>query len=84
MRSVGESAPRLGQSRLQTAAALAAVVIALAGCGEDRRRADGPALNAGGVQLPPDAEDPTARNARLGYGPWKAAPEAEGTREPTH
>ena len=33
--------------------------------------------------LTADAQDPSERDAELGYGRWKAKPEAEGTSAPT-
>ena len=87
MRSVGESAGINPPVRPVIAAMLlvaAGAMLSTAGCGSTPERAEAPALSAGGVALPPDAEDPSARAKRLGYGPWKAAPEPEGTREQTH
>jgi len=33
--------------------------------------------------LTADAQDPSERDAEMGYGRWKAKPEAEGTSSPT-
>ncbi len=59
-----------------------------AGCGL-QRRVDVP--NASGADeslearfgLTDDAQDPSQRDAELGYGRWKAKPEPKGTASPT-
>ena len=62
---------------------------ALTGCGLQQRRVDVP--NASGADeslegrfgLTDDAQDPSKRDAEMGYGRWKAKPESKGTATPT-
>ncbi len=64
-------------------------VLAISGCDMQQRRVD--IKQASGVDdsiderfgLTPDAQDPSKRDAELGYGRWKQKPETEGTAAPT-
>ncbi len=66
----------------------ASFIALLSGCGL-QRRVDVP--NASGADeslearfgLTDDAQDPSQRDAELGYGRWKAKPEPKGTASPT-
>jgi len=65
------------------------VLTMLTGCELQQRRVDVP--NASGADesleerfgLTDDAQDPSERDAEMGYGRWKAKPEPEGTAPPT-
>ncbi len=60
----------------------------LPGCGL-QRRVDVPTASGADESLEErfgltdDAQDPSQRDAELGYGRWKAKPEPEGTASPT-
>lgn len=66
------------------------VLMSLSACGELlQRRVDvdqpsgaDPALDSK-FGLTADAQDPSERDKELGYGRWKAKPEAAGTDSPT-
>lgn len=65
------------------------VLVLVGGCELQQRRVD--VKQASGADgsiddrfgLTADAQDPTERDKELGYGKWKAKPEAEGTSDPT-
>lgn len=61
----------------------------LTACDLQQRRVDVPTASGANKALDPqfgltaDAQDPSERDKQLGYGKWKAKPEATGTRAPT-
>jgi len=67
---------------------LIAVSLAAGGCGLQRRAKTPTASGADPTLsdrfgLTGDAQDPSERDKELGYGRWKAKPEATGTDSPT-
>ena len=65
------------------------VLASVTGCAMQQRRADVPEASGADESidsrfgLTSDAQDPTQRDAELGYGRWKAKPETKGTAAST-